>query len=151
MVFNFRMVAAGVFGLFRFPLTQSAFYKSVLILQCVAIALAFVPTPPLKTTGAVLFALSAFAILMHSLFRTDSDAKKRTPMALTALPVFIAYVSALNHFPFSAEIGMLTIVSVCAFIYVLSNAKSFSQEIGSLTVLAADAAIRIYLVTSHWL
>jgi hypothetical protein len=135
------MAAAGLFAIYRLPETNSNFYKLMVLLQVLAIVLVFF-TGSIAAIGIGILTFTAFAVILNALSNSETTLQKKAIVGLVALPVLVAHVFAMNHWPFVTEIGLASIIGLVAWGFAAARKRDFETELGVLTVFAADAAIR---------
>jgi len=151
LIYKIIIALAGLFGIFRLFRISDNFARTIVGGQIIAIGLTFIPVNTAVTIGFVLFIVTAMLAIVYGLFKKGFGINKKVFILLISIPVFVAHIFALNHWPYTGIIGWTMLIPIFTYlILTLTNIKRYKNELGFLTILAVDAAIKLSM-TIEWI
>lgn len=150
-IYHFIIIAAALFGILRFSKVTSAFFKIVLAVQIVSIALTLLGKPQLTTAGLIVFYSASLATALYGLTAKGKTSTYRGTLIAIALPGVLVGLFKLQHWPYVSQLMLLNVVAILAYLlFVLPKRKNYNDEFATLTIITSDALITVLLLVTSF-
>lgn len=96
------------------------------------------------TGGLLLFMLTLLLAIIYGLNKKDLKTSKRTLIIIPAVITLLTLFFQLQEYPGAGVLGLSNIISVIAYIIILTtDYKNYKNELGFLTIIATAGTIEV--------
>ena len=151
MIYWILILSAAVFAAFQLVKIQNKLAFTITCVQILGILLSLVGNFGFDSIINVswgLYLISLCTVLFYSISCLKSH--KRTWLFILTMPILLTNVFQFFHFPGAGWLGIICLLSIGVYFWVLAHRRHYANEFAFLTIMAADALI-IFLLRIPWL
>jgi hypothetical protein len=150
MLFQIIMAVAALVAIYGLRTSQDYYARFILLMMLLSVMLTFIQVPEVKTVGLAVYTVCLVLTTVYALLKAGLGTKKRSLLLTMAIPVFLAMIFQLNHWPYVNILYGITSLSLVAFLVIcFSGINNYKNELGIISIIAADALIHV-IIYFNW-
>lgn len=144
MIYKIIMVLAALYGLFRWIATAHPLARIILSLMIVGIAFILPKHSVLNDLGVYVYLVALFLTIIYVAIRNKFGALEKFVVGISAILLLLYHVFEIQLYPGTFVLGILMIIPILAFIYLLRKPTKYYTEWGIFAIMGVNATVRLF-------